>query len=344
VTWHATFSPGEEVEYECDPHHNFMYGSFRVGSDPDHHRLLLLLLLLRRRRRRRRLASAAHRRDALRHRSRQRDDRRPPCRRLPGDAGRSGRLDDPGHRRDRVAQLPSERPWGRPLDGSLVERRGLVGGHAHGRYVHVPVRPAQRLHARLIRGLDRPTTSAASAAPASTSATACAARLTGAPDRHRPLELHDRRQDAGQPEGRHRQARAVHDRGPRPVERAQLPPPGIGPEQDDGRRVRRDAEVVGHARAGLLPLPVRSARDGDEGKPHCDRGRDAEDEGQRAPGAPVGPPRNRQRPSRSGPSLRASSCCDARESSRASPASSARARTSSISARAGPVATSSGWS
>jgi plastocyanin len=34
VTWHATFRPGEEVEYECDPHHNFMYGSFRVGSAP----------------------------------------------------------------------------------------------------------------------------------------------------------------------------------------------------------------------------------------------------------------------------------------------------------------------
>ena len=48
-----------------------------------------------------------------------------------------------------------------------MERRGLVGGDARGRDVHVPVRPAQRVHARLVHRLDRPI-----APPASPSSTA----------------------------------------------------------------------------------------------------------------------------------------------------------------------------
>ena len=56
-----------------------------------------------------------------------------------------------------------------------------------------PVRPAQRVHARLVHRLDGP---AASSPPPRlpTSATACAARDPGALDRHGPIELHDRRE------------------------------------------------------------------------------------------------------------------------------------------------------
>ena len=32
VTWRATFNPGEEYEYECDPHHHLLYGEFRIGT------------------------------------------------------------------------------------------------------------------------------------------------------------------------------------------------------------------------------------------------------------------------------------------------------------------------
>jgi plastocyanin len=32
VTWRATFNPGEEYEYECDPHHHVLYGEFRIGA------------------------------------------------------------------------------------------------------------------------------------------------------------------------------------------------------------------------------------------------------------------------------------------------------------------------
>jgi plastocyanin len=31
VTWKVTFRPGEEYEFECDPHHHLMRGSFTVG-------------------------------------------------------------------------------------------------------------------------------------------------------------------------------------------------------------------------------------------------------------------------------------------------------------------------
>ena len=133
--------------------------------------------------------------------------------------------------------------------------------------------------------------------PAPTSATASAARHARSTDRHRPVELHDRSQDAGRAEGRRRQARAVHDRGPRPVERAQFPLPGVGREQDDHGRLRGDAEVVGHPRSGHVPLPVRSACDDDERSPHGHRGQ--EDEGQRIPGSTVRPAGNRQRQGRS---------------------------------------------
>ena len=135
---------------------------------------------------------------------------------------------------------------------------------------------------------------------------------------------------------------AVHDRGPGPVERAQLPPPGVGREQDDDGRLRRDAEVVGHARAGHVSLPVRSARDDDEGSPDRHRRplrgrRRSADSGFDARAAAQSSASRSIRPSR-----RASSFCGARESSRASRASSAPDRTSSACARARPVATSSG--
>jgi plastocyanin len=32
VTWTATFRPGDEYEYECDPHHDLLWGRYTVGA------------------------------------------------------------------------------------------------------------------------------------------------------------------------------------------------------------------------------------------------------------------------------------------------------------------------
>ena len=148
-----------------------------------------------------------------------------------------------------------------------------MDGHARGRDVQLPVRPAQRVHARLVHRRE-PARRLRPLRLHLASAAACAARDSRRPDRDGALELHDRREDSGRPEGRHRQARAVHDRGPRPVERAQLPPAG------PGRRTRPRPSPSSAPRSGRSPsrrgtyrYQCDPARDGDEGGPHGHRGR-----------------------------------------------------------------------
>ena len=103
VTWHATFNPGEEYEYECDPHHHLLYGEFRIGdgsataSPPPPPPPPAT-------------ATAATTSTGppppppppqsggtlYRDGSRRRDDRAAPRRRLAGDPGRSPAVHDPG--------------------------------------------------------------------------------------------------------------------------------------------------------------------------------------------------------------------------------------------------------